>query len=342
MSLSNTRRPRGGPLRDARAHEARANDGGGFDDSGLRVGAGELRLLGAFLEEENPHQAARHVGLGEIDEGIALQAESRAFRQAQPTRGHVDGAQGGGIVAARPGECLLAREGGDDVAGRRAVGKGRLQRRTLAAREEAFGGGEHAFGIGDVVHQAGFLRGDAGELLAGEDHFQRLRQADEARQPDGAAPGGQDADLHFRQAELGGTVVAGDAPVTSEGQLQPTAHAQPLNRCRTGHAQVGDPPERMVAAVDDAAEAFVGHRAGGEAVQIRAGDEDFAFGGNEDHAGDAAVARAGFHEVEVGVEFGEGGVVEDVHRRVGPVEGEHADAAWLDLAADVGRHGEKR
>ena len=73
------------------------------------------------------------------------------------------------------------------------------------------------------------------------------------------------------------------------------------------------------------AEALVGHRAGGEAVQVRARDENLAFRGRENHALDAPFERR-LRDIEMRVEFLERGVVEDVHRRIGPVERQHADA----------------
>ena len=66
---------RGGPLRDARAHEARADDGDLFDGARFAGVTGEFGFLGAFLEEENAHQVARGVGLRQFDERRAFQAQ---------------------------------------------------------------------------------------------------------------------------------------------------------------------------------------------------------------------------------------------------------------------------
>ena len=108
------------------------------DVSHWRIGRRKLGFLGAFLEEENAHQVARGVGLGERDERIAFQAQAGRFGDAKRRRGHLDGTRRGGIVAARFGERVLARDGRDDRARRGAVGERRFQRAGRLPRASIF------------------------------------------------------------------------------------------------------------------------------------------------------------------------------------------------------------
>ena len=170
-----------------------------------------------------------------------------------------------------------------------------------------------------------FFRGHSGELLAGENDFEGLGQPDQPRQAHGAAPRRQDADLHFGQADLGGRIVAGHPPVARQRQFRAAADAHALDRRHRRNGQPVDARKRLMAAVDDAAQAFVGHRAAGEPVEVRPGDEDFTLGRAEDDALDRAALGRVFQVVEVRVEFLEGQRVEDVGRRVGPVEGHDAN-----------------
>ena len=173
MSLSSTRRPRAAdhcampaPMRPA-PMTAAVLTGAGFAST-----PGSFVFLARSWRKKMPIRLRAASVWASSTKASRSRRNAGTFGEAQPICGHLDGAEGGGVVAARPGErlsCARAR--------RRCGAPGRgwrrgFQRRAFAAREQAFGRGEHAFGVGDLVHEAGLLGGDAGELLAGENDLQ--------------------------------------------------------------------------------------------------------------------------------------------------------------------------
>ena len=75
------------------------------------------------------------------------------------------------------------------------------------------------------IDQARLLRLRSRKSGRFEDHTQRAAEANHARQPLSTPPGGNEPELHFREAELGLPIVAGDAVMASKCELEPTSQA---------------------------------------------------------------------------------------------------------------------
>src|SRR5262249_23082766 len=74
--------------------------------------------------------------------------------------------------------------------------------------------------------------------FAGANQFGRQRGSDQARQPLGAPPAGDDAELHFRQANLGFRMIAAEPIIEAEGKLQPAADTRAFNGGDRGKRQL--------------------------------------------------------------------------------------------------------
>ena len=63
---------------------------------------------------------------------------------------------------------------------------------------------------------------------------ERAGLADRARR---AVEAGEDAELHLGEADAGGVVARGDAPVAGERQLEPAAEAEAVDAAHHRHRQ---------------------------------------------------------------------------------------------------------
>ena len=82
----------------------------------------------------------------------------------------------------------------------------------------------------DLVDEAHLLGCGGLQLLALEQHLQRVRRRHEPRDPLRAAAAGEEADLDLRQADPRLVAVGGDAVVAGERQLEAAAHADAVDR----------------------------------------------------------------------------------------------------------------
>jgi hypothetical protein len=233
---------------DAAAHGAGADHGRGLDLADRRIGRHVRDLAGGALGKESMAQGLRLHGLGQVDEALAL--ELAAFFERQ-----VDGGGDGLDAFQRRREAPEAAFTLARAASRKALRIGVLHLRsrtfgsglrtsaTLLAKADGCRppgrpGREHL-----VEQRAGQLLGQ--HRIAGHDHVERRFQPDHARQALGAAGARQQAELHFRQRDLGArrrhAVVRSPAPVpgrrpcTRCGSRRPPAWPG-LRRCGSGCA----------------------------------------------------------------------------------------------------------
>ncbi len=199
----------------------------------------------------------------------------------------------------------------------------------------------------DLMDEAHFLRGRGTQLVALEQHLQRVRRRHQSRDALRAAAAGKKADLDFRQADPRLVAVGDDPVVAGERELEAAAHADAVDRRRDGFAAGLEAPEdqiQLLHGIDEAAHrrffAF-GFGATGEFVarslehrQIRSAD---AFAEADDRALDRRVARDLVDDLpDLGHDFG----VDDVHRTAGHVPGDERDAVGVGLETKVGQfHG---
>jgi hypothetical protein len=184
-------------------------------------------------------------------------------------------------------------------------------RRRLAVREVARERDRRVerIAVDQRVEESGELA--RGHGRAGHDHVERRLDADRARQPLRAARAGQEAELHFRQRDL--RVAAGDARVAAERQLEPAAHAGPVDRRddRLG-ARLDDP--------DDGVERRLARRRGrAELAHVGAGREQLARA--DDH--DGAHVRVRVRGVDARDDVAPHAVGEPVDRRVVEADDRH-------------------
>src|SRR5262249_26292064 len=93
---------------------------------------------------------------------------------------------------------------------------------------------------GDEVDEPHPLRALRVELLAREDEVEGGGEADEARQALRAAETGDDAELRFREPDLRGLRVGGDAHRAGEHELRASPEARSADRRGGGNGEVRD------------------------------------------------------------------------------------------------------
>mmetsp|Transcript_21061 Transcript_21061/g.81577 ORF Transcript_21061/g.81577 Transcript_21061/m.81577 type:complete len:639 (-) Transcript_21061:1062-2978(-) len=303
--------------RDAAAHGAGADDTDLGDAAQRRVLGHVGDLAGHALGEE---QVAQGLGLGrqhQRGEALALGPHTLVELQVHRT-GH-------GLQAAQRRRVVLAHPA-DHVAGELEVGLGvgvaGLQLAHLGQRAllgDFFGeldGSVHHIGVDDLVEQllARNHRQHLGlDRLTADDHVQRRRHAQRARQALRAAGTGQQAQLHFRQRDLGARLR--HAVMAAQAQLQATAHADAAD----------GRDHRLAAVLDDADQAQqigLGQRLGAaEFLDVGTAREGLA-GTGDDEGRDG---RIGFSALHAGRHGRAGRKPQAVDRRV--VERDHGDGA---------------
>ncbi len=243
------------PLGDARAHDP------GADDRDRRVrGAigGRSGLVFALFRplglKEQPHQIAAGRRLRQAQGGLQLAVE-RSLRMAVAGGANdLQGFQCGRIVAvgffhdpsAHQGRQQRSQHGMRRQGHPLALGlaQDRRQRRRRQRRPGR-----------DLVNHPQPLGRGCRRRLAAKNDVQRLGQADQPRQPGRAAPGRQDAKVDFGQADFGGLVGRGNAPVAGQRHFVAAAHAGAVDRRHRGHRQAAQAQKKFLPARDETAQA---------------------------------------------------------------------------------------
>ncbi len=144
------------------------------------------------------------------------------------------------------------------------------------------------------------------ERAPGEQQVEGAGQADQARQPRGAAEAGQDAEQHLGQSDLGARLLARDPRIARQRQLDAAAQAHAVDGRDRGHPQRREPPVDRVRAAHQGPHLLgVGER--GDGVDVGAGDERAALAAAQHHP---AHVRVGLDRRQRRLEGGDGGLVD--------------------------------
>jgi hypothetical protein len=158
---------------------------------------------------------------------------------------------------------------------------------TFGELDPGTGLGQHFLAVGrQVVDQASLERGVRAHLLALGQVRQRLLQAEQAHHAHHAATARQQAEGHFRQAQLHAGVVQGNAVVAGQADFPAAAQGGAVDR---GHHRLAQGLQAAQLALD--AQDHVVERLGvglgdpDQLVEVAAGEEGLLRRG-DDHAGD--------------------------------------------------------
>ena len=196
----------------------------------------------------------------------------------------------------------------------------------------------------DVVDQAHLLRRGGLELVAFEQHLQRVGRRHQPRHALRAAGAGEQADLDLRQADARLVAVGDDAVVAGERQLEGAAHADAVDRRGERLAaafELAEDQRQLARAVEEEA-----HR---RLFAVRLGDARVFAPHALQHrqvgaAGEAFLARSDDRALDRGVA---GDLVDQrielfdrfrrqhVHRAAGHVPGDQRDAVGVEVEAEI-------
>ena len=168
------------------------------------------------------------------------------------------------------------------------------------------------------------VRGRRVDELAGHVEVLRAADADETRETLSAAASGDEPELDLRLAEL--RVVGRDADVAAHRELEPSAEAEPVDRCNERRARRVHPVPELLDPAGRAALVRIRCRLAQrrELLDVRSRDEGALAGADEHDRADAVV---GVETVDLGFQLVEERRRERVHRRV--VDRDDGDRAVL-------------
>ncbi len=337
---------------DARAHEARAENGDLPELRGGNIGRTARALVQFLQRDEERADHRRRLGrpddLGEV---ALFDPEAGVERNQQSLIGAFQDGRCCGIVAGR-----LAAQNGDGRrpeigACRRVNGTaGQLEPLFVPRRDRLQPVADHLLrrldqlvGRGDLMDEVHLLRLGGRQRLAAGQHFKAglgVRQAHDALR---AARAGEQSHLHLRQAHGDLFAVGGDAPVAGQRHFEGAAHAGAVDR-RDKRLAAGFKLAEKAGHAPDAVEQHLHRRLGvlGDLFQIlllkrlehgeigAAGKTLLARG---DHrALDGGVGDDG---IDDGVEFVHHLDGEDVHGTVRHVPGDQRNAVGVGFSAEV-------
>jgi hypothetical protein len=292
-----------------------------------------------------------------VGEVAALDPQGEVHRQLQAL---VHGGQdrlGGRIIVVRLAPVDSVSRRPDHHAGGRVDLPGRrLELRHVPGRHRRTALADPGLGpLDDLrlrrhgVDQPHALRHGRADLLALEQHLERVAGLHEPRDPLRAAAAREQADLDLRKADPCLPVVGGDPVVARQRQFEGAAQAQALDRRREGLAagleaaeQQGEPPGRLEEVAHRHLLALLG-------LQLLVGPTEALQHGEVGAAGEIVLAggddaaldrRIGRNLLDDLLELVHHPLGDHVHRTAGHVPGRQSDAVGIGLEAEIGqRHG---
>ena len=333
--LEPNRQPRlGRGPRDARAHEARAQDRHLADLQGLRGRRRPRILLYALGGKEDGHEGARSVGDRESSEGRGLELQALGQAGGGPLLDHGNGFEGGRVVTTRLGQHPgpgLPEDQGAQRALVQADSRPPRHQPPLGQRRRRLAGHHEQEGRGyDLVDQARLERPRGLQAAPGQDQVESGGQADEAGQPLRSSRTGQQPQSHLGQTEHGLRVIGGNAVAARERQLESAAQARPVDGRHHRHSRSLQPVEHGVGAPRQGL-ALEGARDGREVLDVGPGHEVVGLAARDHHRLEAGVR---FDDGEDLVELRHQALAQRVQLLSGHVEGEHQHAVVAALAAE--------
>ena len=260
--------------RNARPHEPRAHDAEPADDGGRRwVGDPEV-LLERGGGEEDLDQLARDVGDGELAEQLRLALQPLHHAVLEPVLDRLQRRERRRVVATRLREDLLPGRPEDQAPAQRVAveqpppeATRPLAPRAPTARHALRGGDGHVLedgGVHQLIHDAQPERLPGVLDFAREDDVERRPGTDQPGEPLAAAGPRENAELHFREAELGPGVIGGHAVPAGEGELEPAAEARAVNPGGDRFGEARHPAQHFLALGREP----LGFRGGGEPDEL--------------------------------------------------------------------------
>jgi hypothetical protein len=245
----------GEELGDPGAHEAGAHDAGPLDPGRLTGGCTLAGGVGEIIDSDQV-LALRRNGKRPEDLGFLRVCHLEGLSEAADC--DVERGRQCRIVPFRAGRHSLACESQDEPASGRPFLNGSgderaaTSSRLLADLGELLGEGAgllvEAVGFEHLIDQTQLQSALGVDLSAGEDQVECGAQPDQARSADGTAEARNDADLRLGESESRTRVVAGDAEVAGEYELQAASHTDAVDRRHRGHRQPLQPQENLLAA----------------------------------------------------------------------------------------------
>ena len=256
------------PLRDARAHHTRTDDGGVH-----HFFAGRLRraLLVFVGEEEIANQVAGRFRFAQLDDGVELAGERVFDRTRQAAVDDFGRATGRGILGARRFDWRCW-----------TCGSTSLRRDSLPRVQFPARGFEQLVLRNDFVDQSE-LQGLRGRIkFSFENDFGGLLRTDQARQSCRSPPRRDEAKRRFRQTDPRRGRVRRDAVIAGQRDLITAAGAGAVDRRHGRDFERGEPVENSLTFRDEGAH-LAGLRLSQQRLQIGARDEDRLLGRGHDH-----------------------------------------------------------
>ncbi len=178
-----------------------------------------------------------------------------------------------------------------------------------------------------VIHQPELPGLFGPHLLAGQHQIQCLGHPDEARQALGTAGARQQAELHFRQAQHGFTVIGHHPAMTGERQLQPAAKAGAVNGGDHRDPQGFDLGEHVLSGPGQRF-GILGAGAGRQHGDVGPGNEGVLLA-RDDHQTDQIPVP--LYLGQQSADLVRKGGLQGVHALTGHIHGEDADAVFANI-----------
>ncbi len=216
--------------RDARSHQSSADDADGFN-SARGDCLQTLDLAGGAFGEEDMAQSSRLLAIAKFDEGATFFGKSFRQRSSCSKADEADGFDRRTLTAClaqRIGCCLVdglngLRWNGEYASATRRGSDGYFDTRNGVCEQGA---------LGNPIENAELERFGGRNDASASDHIDGGGGADEARQALCSAGAGHDAELDFRQAELGGR--SGMATMAGKRYLEAAAERCAIDGCSHG------------------------------------------------------------------------------------------------------------
>jgi hypothetical protein len=188
---------------------------------------------------------------------------------------------------------------------------------------------QQAMGGHHGIDQTVFASHERCEGCALENHVTSPAHADQAGQASATAPCGHQTQLRLRQADARSGIIAGDAVIACQGQLEAASEAGSVDGGGFGQSKICHKGEHPLTRGDQLAYRF--RRAGQHGVEIRSGNEDLGLGTTQEQAFEIPLLS---HPEEMAFQFSHGFPGENISGTARRIEDEMANALIIDQALE--------
>ena len=192
----------------------------------------------AHRQEQRADHRLGFLGKEDVGEMLALDRQRQVHRQLQAfEHASQDRSRRRIIVVSLAAIDRVGRRPDHHALRRKDLARRSLELRIVPRRlgvgvrlHPGLGERDDLIGRRDFVHQAHLLRGGGADLIALEQHLQRVRRRHQPRDALRAAAAGEQPDLDFGQSDARLVGVGDDAIVAGERKLEAAAHADAVDR----------------------------------------------------------------------------------------------------------------